>query len=412
MNNIKMNIIPTTKFKTTRIQLSFLSEVNAKQISARAILVNMMKQQTKTYPTKAKMLNHLHERYNMRLSALPSKIGRVQMLSFMVEFIHSDYTLEDNDMFLDAVDVLESIVKEPLLTEKLFKQEKRILLEYFDSIYADKSHYALISTIKQMYQDPINSIDGLGDKETVMQLTLEDVKEAYNSLLSDQIVCSIVGNIDEERANEVMKSRFYDPKDEQQSFVFTIDQPTKHHQHELIERQTIKQTNIVIGLHMPVYFDESDYLITRFLNVILGGHSESMLFKEIREKQNMAYYISSSYDPYRGLMFIQTGIEAKNKDRVVSLIKESLAQLKLGEIKDTVFEQSRSQLKNALIQSQDSQLRITNQATLQSIFNISFSVEERIAKLQQLTKSDIARVAKNLELDLIFVLTGDQNEKH
>jgi len=412
MNNIKININKTTKFKTTRIQLSFLSEPTKKEISARAVLLNMMKQQTKTYPTKAKLLNHLHERYNMRLSALPSKIGRVQMLSFAIEFIHSSYTLEENDMFLDAIEVLESVVKEPLFTEKLFQQEKRILEEYFDSIYADKTHYAMQSMLKQMYKDPINRIDGLGDKDDVKQLTLDDIKDAYNKLFDGQVICTVLGDIDENRAKDIIVARFPFGNNQSFDYSFTIKNQDVHDEQEVIEIQNIKQTNLVLGLHLPVYFDDQDFLKARFLNVLLGGHSESILFKEIREKQNMAYYISSNYDPYHGLLLIQTGIEQKNKDKVIELIKESITKLQQKDISDSIFKQSRNQLKNALIQSQDSQARLTSQATLKSLFQIDYSIEERIKELQSITKEDVSVLASKLLLDTIFVLTGDSNEKN
>ncbi len=412
MNDITVNIHKTTKFKTTRIQLSFLSEPTKKEISARAVLLNMMKQQTKRYPTKAILLNHLHDRYNMRVSAYPSKIGRVHMLSFTIEFIDSMYTLEENNMLLDAIEVLESIIKEPLITEKIFQQEKRILEEYFDSIYADKSQYALMSMLKHMYQDPINYIDGLGDKEDVQKLFIDDVKDAYTNLFDGRVICTVLGNVDKVRVTEMITKHFSFANNNQFDFSFTIKSQKLHHEQELVETQNIKQTNLVLGLHLPIYFDDQDYLKTRFFNVLLGGHSESILFKEIREKQNMAYYISSSYDPYHGLLVIQTGIEHKNKDKVVDLIKASIKKIQLGDIGDNLFEQSRNQLKNALIQSQDSQARLTMQTTLKSLFDIEYSIDDRIQELQTFTKEDAKAIANKLVLDTIFVLTGDINEEN
>ncbi|MGS0971874.1 MAG: EF-P 5-aminopentanol modification-associated protein YfmF [Candidatus Izemoplasmataceae bacterium] len=405
-----ININTTPKFKTVRMQLSFLAEPTKKEMSARAVLINMMKQQTKTYPTKAKLLNHLHERYNMRLSALPSKIGRVQMLSFTIDFIHSNYTLEDNDMMTDAIEVLESIIKEPLLTEKLFKQEQRILEEYFDSIYADKSHYAVLSMLKHMYKDPINHIDGLGDKEDVKSLIYEDILNAYHHLFDGQVICTVHGDVDEQKTHDLVTNHFSFLDKQSIDYSFTVKNQERSQGQEIIETQNIKQTNLVLGLHMPIYFDDQDYLKARFLNVILGGHSESMLFKEIREKHHMAYYVSSSYDPYQGLLLIQTGIDAKNKEQVLSLIKKTLKNMQTGTIRETVFEQSRKQLRNALIQSQDSQARLTNQATLASLFKIDYSVEQRLLELQAFTKEDIATLSKEILLDTIYVLTGDQHE--
>lgn len=410
MSKIQLNIAQTSKFKTVRIQLSFLGQPSKKDMAARAVLINMMKQQSKDYPSKAALLNHLHERYNMRLSVLPSKIGRVQMLSFTVDFIHSDYTLEANDMFIDAIEVLESIIKRPKLSKKLFLQEKRILEEYFASIYADKSHYAVHAMLKHMYDDPFYYMDGLGDLEDVKNLTYENILDVYQSLFADQIVCTVHGQVDEKRVRKVLNERFQQADTEDQEYQYTLTHKLSKERNMVTEKQKIKQTNLVIGVEMPVYFDESDYFKTRFFNVILGGHSESILFKEIREKRNMAYYISSSYNPYLGLMIIQTGIDGKNTAKVIKTIEEILEKLQRGILSDAIFTQSKNQLKNALIQSQDSQARMTSQKTLQSIFGLSFSLEDRLEELQKISKEDMANIAKKMTISTIFELTGETNE--
>jgi len=409
MSKIQIHIEQTNKFKTVRVQLSFLSQPSKKEMAARAVLINMLKQESEDYPSKASLLNHLHERYNMRLSALPSKIGRVQMLSFTVDFIHSDYTLEENDMFIDAIDLLESLIKRPKLSEKLFLQEKRILEEYFASIYADKSHYAVHAMLKHMYDDPFYYMDGLGDVEDVKNLTYEDIKKAYQSLYTDQIVCTVHGQVDEDRVKRIINERFKQAKKTDQTFEYTLTHKVDLNRKRVVETQTIKQTNLVLGLDFPVYFNEEDYFKARFFNVILGGHSESILFKEIREKRNMAYYISSSYNPYLGLMVIQTGIDGKNKELVIKAIEDILKDLQEGKLSEAIFTQSKNQLKNALIQSQDSQARMTSQKTLQSIFGLSFSLEDRLEELNTISKEDMAEIAKKLHISTIFALTGEAN---
>ncbi len=46
-------------------------------------------------------------------------------------------------------------------------------------------------------------------------------------------------------------------------------------------------------------------------NGIFGGFPHSKLFMNVREKEHLAYYASSSIDTFRGFMTVQTGIDGK-----------------------------------------------------------------------------------------------------
>ena len=55
--------------------------------------------------------------------------------------------------------------------------------------------------------------------------------------------------------------------------------------------------------------------------------SQSKLFKVVREKNSLCYYISSSYDAFNGVMVITAGIEGKDYHQTVQLIKEQLKEM-------------------------------------------------------------------------------------
>ena len=47
--------------------------------------------------------------------------------------------------------------------------------------------------------------------------------------------------------------------------------------------------------------------------------SQSKLFKVVREKNSLCYYISSSYDAFNGVMVITAGIEGKDYHQTVQI---------------------------------------------------------------------------------------------
>ena len=83
-----------------------------------------------------------------------------------------------------------------------------------------------------------------------------------------------------------------------------------------------------------MYYDEPERFALMVFNGLFGGFPHSKLFMNVREKESLAYYASSSVDTFRGFMSVQTGIDEKNRNQVLRLIHEQLESLRNGEITD------------------------------------------------------------------------------
>ena len=75
------------------------------------------------------------------------------------------------------------------------------------------------------------------------------------------------------------------------------------------------------------------------LNTVLGGGMSSRLFQNIRERQGLAYNISSELSLYRdsGAMAIYAGTSPATLRRVVASVMDELRGLKNGPISDDEF---------------------------------------------------------------------------
>ena len=77
--------------------------------------------------------------------------------------------------------------------------------------------------------------------------------------------------------------------------------------------------------------DEGKYYTLVVGSNILGGGPDSKLFINVREKESLCYYVYSSVEKYKGILFVSSGIEAENYEKTVKLINEQLEKLKNGE---------------------------------------------------------------------------------
>ena len=192
----------------------------------------------------------------------------------------------------------------------------------------------------------------------------------------------------------------------------TIDRRTIHKKEEvqeIKEAQDVKQGKLNIGYRTNVYFGDEDYYALQVFNGIYGGFSHSKLFINVREKASLAYYVASRLESHKGLMFVMSGIDNKNYEQAVSIIKEQMKAMGAGDFSEEEMSQTKAVIKNQYLETID-----TARGTVEIMYhNIvagkKISFEDLISKIDIVTKDEIMKVAEKIELDTIYFLTeGEQ----
>ena len=145
-------------------------------------------------------------------------------------------------------------------------------------------------------------------------------------------------------------------------------------------------------------------------NAILGSYMHSKLFTQVREKEGLAYYISSFYDPFKGILVIYAGIEYKNLNKTLEIINKQIDDIKNGNITKNELEITKKQIINDLLELEDSQSSILNRTIGISLLNNKFSLRDRINNINKVTIDDIRNAFSKIEEDTIFVLRGNEDE--
>ena len=127
----------------------------------------------------------------------------------------------------------------------------------------------------------------------------------------------------------------------------------------------------------------------------------------VREKESLAYYASSSVDTFRGFMSVQTGIDGKNRNQVLRLIHEQRESLRNGEVTELELAQTKAMLRNQYLLSLDAP-----QATIETAYldnwlpETQLTDDEWLSRMENVTIHDIQNVAQKIELQAIFFLDG------
>lgn len=412
-NGFTINTLQTTKFKTTRIQLAFANHLSEETATTRTLLLYMMKTITKKYTTRKDLAIHLEEMYSAGFGGGVKKIGLSHIVSFDLSIINNKYTINNEDLLVDGLQFLKEIVFNPLFTEEIMIEEKRLLDEYYDSIYTNKLKYAILETYKVMFKEETYKTEALGSKDKLNNISLDDIQNAYESLIrNDLINISVVGDIDQEEVVKKINNTFhFKPRTISPDFVDYYQKEVKNI-NKIVEKQKVNQGKLVMGYRINAYFPTKDHYKANVLNMILGGHSESILFRRVREELGLVYHISSGYQMYKGILMIYSGINPNDYDKVVSEVKTVINDLQNGNFDDQYLVLAKNIIINQFIESLDSNGALLQRVGNLSMFNQPFDKDEIINNIKSVSKEDVSEIAKLIKEDTIYFLRDDNDEKN
>ena len=182
--------------------------------------------------------------------------------------------------------------------------------------------------------------------------------------------------------------------------VFSVKKKTKY--------EDVMQAKLNLGYQTNTYYDDDQRLSLMVFNGLFGGYPHSKLFLNVREKESLAYYASSSFDSFRGFMTVQTGIDGKNKEKVLALINQQLESIRQGDFTEVELEQTKTMLKNDYLLSLDNAQSLIERAYLNTwLPQVVDDEEEFLSRLQNVTKEDVQQLAKKISLQAIFFLDAE-----
>lgn len=168
-----------------------------------------------------------------------------------------------------------------------------------------------------------------GTKESMRRITLEDV-DVYikNNLTKDQLLLSVVGNIEEKELSRKLDEIFGKLPAKSKTPAPAYIEPAVQGQTEIIDL-AIPQSYILFALP-GIHYDDPDFIKAALLLHIMGHQPSSRLYKEIREKRGLAYVVAASNVWRQSTGYIM-GMVGTTKDKTkisTELVREQWQKLK------------------------------------------------------------------------------------
>ncbi len=237
----------------------------------------------------------------------------------------------------------------------------------------------------------------LGTTETVAQLDQQKLFAYHGDRFhGGNIVFSAAGNLDHDQFADAVTAKFAGLAGGET--LHELSAPEASARIVLRNKRSLEQVQICLGVPAPPITDDNRYA-TLILNTVLGGGMSSRLFQTIREERGMAYSIYSDLSPYRdtGTLLVYAGTSAGKALEVVDLILAEFRNLKENLLHPEELTRAKDQLKgNILMGLESSNSRMANLARQEMYFHNFFTVDEVIARIDEVQADQVQAMAQRL----------------
>lgn len=412
-NGVNLHIIKEKKFKTVQFMVRFRSKMSRQTVAKRVMISNLWETSNAVLTTQQQFQSQLSDMYGASFSTGVSKKGDNHFLTIGMRVVNPKYVASDT--VSDAVALIHQALFMPLIDEigfdeETFAREKKNLIHYLEATKEDKAYVASTRLTTLFFTDENLATPSIATAGLLTHETRQSVFDYYKKmLLTDTIDIWVLGDLTDSEIAK-LEADFLEMPFTDREVLPTVfyAQKTSNVVREKTEKEAVNQSILQMAYSHPVQYGDKEYLTLQVLNGLLGGFSHSKLFTNVREKASLAYYATSRFDSFTGLLKISAGIDASNRSQALTIIRAQVRALMQGDISQSELQQTKVMLKNAYFLALDSPSNLIEQAYIQALLPDRYlSQKEWLAGLEAVTKADVVNLAQKLTLQALYFMEGE-----
>lgn len=408
---VHLHFIQSEKFKTNKIKVRFSAPMSEKTIAGRVLTASMLETSNALYPTSQSFREKLANLYGANFSTSLSRRGLVHYLDINLSFVRDQFLSRKNVLTDEMLEFLKASLFSPLsngdaFDAKTFEIEKKNVLTDLEAEIENHFYHAHRKLNDLFYDLSEMRIPRVGTVELVEKETAESSFATFQQMLKeDQIDFFFIGNFNEIAVRDKIQDFHF--AEREQPLELMYQQNYSNVTRENLEQREVHQSIIELAYHFSAQYGDSEHLPLIVLNGLLGGFAHSKLFVNVREKESLAYTISSNFDIFSGLLRIYAGIDRANRTKTIALINRQILDLKRGNFTDDELEQTKKMLKNSILLAQDRQNTLIERAYMSAVLGKKFlSLEAWLESLENVRKNEVIKAAQQLKLQAIYFMEG------
>lgn len=409
---IKLHTIKTEKFKTNLIAIMLTTKLNRENVTKNALVPAVLRRGTKNLTTQEEINKKLEEMYGASLDCGLDKTGDNQVLKFYIETVNDEFLPQEaENMLKTSLEKIFEFVFNPYLENGCFKkeyveQEKENIKQIIDGKIDNKARYSLDRCIEEMYKDKPYGLYKYGYVEDMKNINEKNLYEYYQQLINECKIDIFVSGIIDEETENIIKNN--------ENIIKLKDREPQYNEPEIIAKRTEKENDVqesmdvtqgklIIGMDLDIADDNLRFDVMIY-NSIFGGSANSKLFQNVREKASLAYTASSSYYRLKNNIFINCGIEIKNYEKALEIIKQQIEDMKKGDFTDEEVENAKKGIIASIKTIDDEQDTEITYFFSQELSKSKCNIEQYMQRISEVTKDKVVDVANKVSINTVYFL--------
>jgi predicted Zn-dependent peptidase len=408
-DGVRLWVLPDARFKTVAMRAYFQRPLDDRATET-ALLPAVLRRGCRRQVTLARIAAFLENLYGASYGADVQKTGEFHLLTFSMDVVNDRFVPRGGRILPEAVRFLARVMTEPVREGKGLRRayvegEKENLKRLIEALVNDRGAYAHERCVREMCRGETFERYEYGSVEDLPAVTPESLAAFHREVLETAPAeFFVAGDVGAARLERTFRASFTFPRRRVAAPPPPVLKSAPPEPREIVETMEVEQGHLVIGARTGLTWADDAIFSLSFANAVLGGFAHSKLFRNVREREGLAYAAGSSIDPAKGLLFISAGIDPANYDRARRVILEQLDALKQGDISDEEMDKTRASLVNRVRSRDDSLSGRIGWFHELNLFGRRTTSAEVIARYEAITREDVVRAAARVGLDTIFFL--------
>ncbi|MFC4760249.1 M16 family metallopeptidase [Fructobacillus durionis] len=410
--------VHSQQFNSNVMMLAFAQPARKHATSARALLSYLMAVSSTTYPNQQVVSKELMELYGASYSVKVLAYGDMNLILFSVTFVKEECLknlgLAGQKVLTRVFEFLRSMAfgldfKALEENPALLSIEKQNLIQAILSRQDDKVAQALDESRVRLFEDEALQESILGDVSEIEAVGIPELEEAYTEMLnSDERLLFTHGAIQEDEVRAALRS--WPMKDSSELPPRFAKVPRlKAKNSEKIKVAGFQQAVTIMNYQLPVKKD--DIAATLVLNALFGAGPSSLLFTEVREKESLAYNISSRLQVDLNLITVLAECQPEQAERIKALVEEQLAKIQEKSVGLERFSQAKQAVLSDRIRLEDHAQGQVVEGLLKMLAEESISSSDLLKAVEEISLDAVSTLAKKMIEKASLVLAGQRDEQ-
>jgi predicted Zn-dependent peptidase len=297
-----------------------------------------------------------------------------------------------------AMDVLSDMLIYSRFDEDEIGRERGVIMEEYNMYQDTPMHQIGWDYERLIYGDQPMGWDQVGTKEVIMGVKQKDFIDYKNKLYSaDNTVIAVAGHVDHDETVKQIRN-FFSFDGRKKAIQFDPIKANNAKKRIYLRNKKTEQAHLMLGFEG--YPEEhKDHYVAKLLSIILGGNMSSRMFLSVRERQGLAYYISTSTDDYTdtGTFSTNAGVSLEGIDKAIVAVNHEYGKMLQDAVPEMELKKAKEFLKGKLVlRLEDSEEYAHLLGKYQLLYDKIVTPEEIMEEIDKVNVKDIGRVAKDL----------------